>query len=420
MEPSPSNRPGLGLPPAVVIRSQRALSPIHPTETRNNSDPSRWESYSEWSVNPANHGPERLTRPPIFLPSQLTYDELGRSRDDGFGTEIEIGEESRNRRELEAGNEVAAWYANLASRSASGASTPGAGPSRRRKESPPLIIDLTEDLDNAVEASAMNPQTHFAPNDTQLTSAEAAIIDQPQPIPVHRSEWFIRRALARQAVNSPPIRPVPPSRPSSIGALVDIDPTKAPRVKPAQYVLGPENRGYVMLKDRLGWEGGGLGRPEGWFPPQVAPTEPKLEPELLVRELESELEIGTSSRPADTALESDTVDLTVDSEEEEEQLGEEVDEPQRGGPGRTAPVATALKLDRLGIGHIRNTRKGNVEAAKKVTHTAKEIAEAQRRAKYSGKPKAGLRLGTKGKIKWKERDKRDRESRQRLAAAVNA
>ena len=419
MEPSQPRKPGLGLPPAVVIRSEPDSFTARQSELRSDSNPTRWDTYSEWSVNPAKHGPERLTRPPVFLPSQSTYDELGRSRGDGTSVEIEEGERNRRQREVEAGNEVAAWYTILATRSGSGASTPGAGPSRPYNRSPPQIIDLT-DLDDIVESASIEPKVRLPLDDMHPTLSEQPRVDLPQPVRVHRSEWFIRRALARQAANSPPIRPPPPSRPSSIGTLVNIDPTKAPRLKPAQYVLGPENRGYVMLKDRLGWGGGGLGRPDGWLPPHVAATiEHDVQPEMLVEELEAELETGPSSRADRSVPAPDTVDLTIEPSDEDES-GEAVDGPQRGGPGRTAPIATALKLDRLGIGHIRNTRRGNVETVKKVTHTAKEIAEAQRRAKHAGKPKAGLQLGKKGTIKWKERDKRERETRQRLAAAVNA
>jgi hypothetical protein len=91
-----------------------------------------------------------------------------------------------------------------------------------------------------------------------------------------------------------------------------------------------------------------------------------------------------------------------------------------GGPGRTAPVATTLKLDRLGIGHRRSQPKEHLESSKKkVTHTAADIREAQKRARY-GAPKQGVELGKKGKVKWKERDRREREERRRLAAAINA
>jgi hypothetical protein len=85
----------------------------------------------------------------------------------------------------------------------------------------------------------------------------------------------------------------------------------------------------------------------------------------------------------------------------------------RHGPGRTAPVATVLKLDRLGLGRGR--------AAKRVTHTSKEIERAQRRARgVRAPPKEDEEMEKKEKIKWKEKDRRERESRARIAAALGA
>ena len=108
------------------------------------------------------------------------------------------------------------------------------------------------------------------------------------------------------------------------------------------------------------------------------------------------------------------MDLTADSDTDSDM--EEAERVSlRGGPGRTAPIATSLKLDRLGIGHRRGKPKaGDV---KKVTHTAGEIRDAQRRAKY--RVVTGD-LGKKGKVRWKERDKKERDDRRRLAAALNA
>jgi hypothetical protein len=113
------------------------------------------------------------------------------------------------------------------------------------------------------------------------------------------------------------------------------------------------------------------------------------------------------------------VDLTIDSDAESEPEEEFIVEPIRqGGPGRTAPVATSLKLDRLGLGHQRN-RKAALDAEKKVTHTIHEIRRVQQRSRYPP-PKQGLELGKKGKIKWKERDKREREDRKSIMAMLNS
>ena len=320
---------------------------------------------------------------------------------------------------MDNGDSVAAWYTEL-SRPGSGASTPGAGPSRPPRIIPTEPIDLTGDDDedeDEDDSSDLKPTPDARPEQ----AAERPL----QPVRVHRNEWYIRRALLRQAqLSDAPPRPPAPHRPSSIGALVNVDTTRPPRVQPAHYVLGPENRGYMMLKDRLGWEGGGLGRPVGWTAPDAAvsrdeDSQPQAGPSRLAEKLEAEIEAAEIVK-----AEYGVVDLTIDSDEEEGSGGsedeEEEDLPRPSGPGRTAPIATALKLDRLGIGHTRHTRRGNLEAAKKVTHTAKEIEKARQRAKYAGKPMTRLELGKKGKIKWAEKDKREREHRQRLAAAINA
>ena len=108
-----------------------------------------------------------------------------------------------------------------------------------------------------------------------------------------------------------------------------------------------------------------------------------------------------------------TVDSAIDSDSEHDYVP-----ISHGGPGRTAPIATALKLDRLGIGHRRARPKVGMEAVKKVTHTAEEIREAQRKAKY--RVVKGVELGKRGKLRWKERDRRERDDRKKLAAAINA
>jgi hypothetical protein len=77
-----------------------------------------------------------------------------------------------------------------------------------------------------------------------------------------------------------------------------------------------------------------------------------------------------------------------------------------------------LKLDRLGLGHRRNI-KATRDAEKKVTHTIEEIRRVQQRSRYPP-PKQGVELGKKGKARWKERDKKDREERKHLMAVLNS
>lgn len=376
------HRAGLGLPPAVIIKS----APLPPKTIRTLAEdfdsPSRFQDHStwkEWNINPAKHGPERLTRPPVFLPSQQTYDELGRSLEEGY--EVKVGDGVR--REVEDGGRVADWYLAI-----SRGSTPGAGPSRPTTR---LIAQERPVRDSSPTDPSENP---IAPRAVEIARS----------LRRHRRDWFINHA---QVDHNQSTRPSPGIQATSISSLLSITPTQ-PRVPPAHYVLGPENKGYSLLRDRLGWEGGGLGRPAGWTAADLDRRKVgKRSEEVVIQDMDEKPELDRNGNTV--------VDLTAASDTDEAVDGEPV---SHGGPGRTAPIATSLKLDRLGIGHRRARPANSTDIGKKVTHTASQIREAQRRAKY--RAVKGVELGKKGKVRWRERDKKEGESRRRLAAALNA
>ena len=426
---SSSFRP-LVFPETVVIRSDQSPAIITEQERRlpeaSTSALPEHGAWKEWAVNPARHGPEHLTRPPIFLPSQSQYDELGRSIVDGVDVLVDIDVKGKGR-QIDDGTSVATWYSSLAR----------PGPSRiaaTTSPQPPTRASVSNTSDTPVDLTTVDDDDV---SDATLENTPSLPPVRPRPVRVHRREWFIRRALVKQATAISQA-PSPPSRPSSIASMLNIDPARPPIAHPPQYVLGPDNRGYAMLQDRLGWEGGGLGRPAGWELPALAQA--RIEPahDTTKREKataekghagESTIGVKREKTPelpeeikveVKDELEYDEEEVQDNREEMADMLSEEVEVFRPGGPGRTAPIATTLKLDRLGLGHIRSTRPGDVESAKRVTHTAAEIAKAQRRARHAGRAKGGIELGKKGKIKWKDRDKRDREHRQRLAAAINA
>lgn len=323
---------------------------------------------------------------------------------DGVGVEVSGGDEE-DREGRENGGAVAEWYTTLAGRRSTTATADEeveAGPSKPRVISEGVIDFTGSDEDDDIFPPA--PKSPIQP-----------------PLRVHQSEWFIRRALASSGSTTPTL-----AKPStSIGNLLNIAPT-VDRAKEPVYVLGRDHIGHQILRERLGWGGGGLGRPEGWIP-MAARIPHHLEDD---REDEAEeLRMKAEGSREDAIVISDTDDDTSAHESSPEP-------PTISGPGRLAPIATTLKLDRLGLGHRlaaefrSKSKKGKEklvkegEGRKKVTHSHDEILEAQRRARYarSGavqKNGTGEVLGKKGKIRWKEKDKKERDERRRMIAALN-
>lgn len=381
-------RAGLGLPEAVVIRSDPGPSTVLPRRPTPPAEvsaappistrPAKWDSlheWTEWNINPTSHGPQQAKGPPVFVAGQGSYDELGRSRLDGFGVTVDEGKAKLRHEGVEDGPAVSDWYANL-TRSASST----------RPSSPKASVSN--------EASSSSTR-----------SAPIALSEERPIVRVHRNEWFIRRALASQARDPQQSGTVqkPAPAPSAISHLLSDTPSTKPKPQQYRYALGPENKGYELLRDRLGWHGGGLGRPVGWDPASAGADVPEITP--TPRE-------GAESRPIEIDPNGNTVvDLTADSSDSDD-YSEAEEDPQ--GSGRTAPIATTLKLDKLGLGHRRAQPRDHLESTKKkVTHSAREIREAQKRAKYA--PRDGVELGKKGRMRWKQRDKQDREERARIA-----
>ena len=331
IDPRPC-RSGLGFSEAVIIKSAPLPSSTARLLASDALDSSgRYQDYAtwkEWTINPAKHG--QLARPPVFLPSQQVYDELGRSTVDGISVEVEDGRQKG----VEGGEQVAEWYLGLAK-----GNTVEAGPS---KDCQP--VDCNES--SASRASPPGPPSG-QPEMATTEKLDMPLQSIPRPVRAYRTDWFLRR---RPPFNAPSFSTSKAARPSSISALLNIPPSQS-RVPPAHYVLGPENKGYALLRDRLGWEGGGLGRPAGWTE-EVEGTRERAS--TLDEEAKPELDIN--GHPI--------VDLTVDSAIDSDSEHDYVP-ISHGGPGRTAPIATALKLDRLGIGHRRARPKVGMEAVKK-------------------------------------------------------
>ncbi|WWD19648.1 hypothetical protein CI109_104110 [Kwoniella shandongensis] len=451
--------------------------------------------WKEWNINPTLHGPERIKHPPNFVASKLKYDELGRSIGDGVEVEVDMGGKKggEDGEEKECGERVREWYLSLGagsggpSASGSGTQTPfdsgmerppiepqpkdarpsrggdksqqhtttitttqslpdesdddawdiQAGPSRLRDQ----ILEVKDEdevkpnLDN-VGRNTTNTTINNDKQSNPSTSTTLSSAAMPKPLRVHRRDWFIRRALlssSNSSSSSSSSATPMAARPTSIGSMLNITPSISRPPPPVQYVLGPDNKGYELLRDKLGWRGGGLGRPEGWDGDSPAPTIPNTR--MNSEDGSTRRRIGKDGGE-EVIMEIDpnghpVVDLTLSSDESESESELELDSTSQmttSGPGRTAPIATALKLDRLGLGHQLSksnpdpkSKTNQPDTRKKITHTDKEIKQAQRRAKYGLPNHTGVvELGKKGKIKWKEKDRKERDERRRLAAALNA
>lgn len=431
-EESANAAPKPFFPPAIVIRSDTARR-IQVTDPDAPAQPSLYPPlpkeviWKEWSINPAKHGPEKLTRPPVFVQSKGNYDDLGRSTLDGVGVDVEEGQE-KAKRNVEGGESVAAWYTALSRNGSSGSNTPREGEEAMEGQTTEMIKVVKVSKEDAIDLTADSDEEDI--NKPLVVAQSPRAIDnengrgEAAPLRVNRNEWFIRRALLRSHITNPASNPST-TRPTSIGSMLGVSPIQHKPPPTTQYVLGPDNKGYAILKDRLGWAGGGLGRPVGWVDQPgssrhtdmtVGQAESAQSPTRASLKDELEKDIASSS----TIKQEDTiVDLTGDSASEGgSDLDDDLPPAEPSGPGRTLPVATSLKLDRLGLGHHRGKKDKQGNSLKRVTHTHQEILEAQRRAKFR-RPVNELELGPKGKIKWKEKDKREREDRRRIAAALN-
>ncbi|ODN77663.1 hypothetical protein L202_04814 [Cryptococcus amylolentus CBS 6039] len=421
-EPRPY-RAGLGLPPVFTIRSAEAPSRdahdnivehdfdaeedqyqaegSHPGKKIEKKEPIVFEAlpkhlaWPEWNVNPYKHGPDRLKRPPTFVKSTITYDELGRSVSDGVEVDVDTGryekvEAAKAKREVDSGDKVKDWYLSLAKGSGSNAASVPTVASRPASRTP----------------------TYIPPDPPK----------NPLPMPVKRQDWFVRRPLVASH-SLPSSRPSTPA-PSSISSLLSLSSipnaqaSNKGKEKAHYYALGPENKGYGMLQ-RLGWGGGGLGKPEGWTEVPVDGTPPSQK--CSIRKDDKGRRKRAHSRPEDEVQETDPkgnpiIDLTLSPSPSPSPSPSVSPEPSpMSGPGRVTPISTALKLDRLGLGHLHTSQA-------KITHTQKEIVKAQKKAKMGHKrvfkgEEAGM--SKKEKVDWKRKTKKDREERIRLMAALN-
>jgi len=399
--------------------------------------PETWEQWKEWHTNPSGHGGGGARRgPPIFV--KALGHELAASEvqivveapvlPDAAAT---AAAEAAEKTKLD-GAGVADWYMSLftgkkkeegkptttaevatitaaASRAADASPIP-----RPHAPPPPSDSPLPRDPSSASTTTSASASTSVSTSASATASTSSPSTPPPMapaPIKIRSSEWFIRRALVNK-----PAEAARSSTPSSIASLVNID--RGPRAAPASrfsYALGPDNAGYARL-EKLGWAGGGLGKPEGWdgdvfVRPGSRPSRPESAPPAV--------SASTSTSASASGSVSDASPAPGSADEEDANPSDEdgVDEEEHKlhGPGRVAPIATVLKVDRAGL--------GRKSGKKKITHTPKEIERAYRRSRGQRAPATHRDDGEmtkREKLKWKDRDRRDRETRARIAAILNS
>jgi hypothetical protein len=251
---------------------------------------------------------------------------------------------------------------------------------------------------------------------------------------------------------------------SSLASLLNLPPPgTAPSAPPTHFHIRPDNVGWRLLQ-KGGWSGtGGLGRPEGW---EDARDRVKLEEgeRLRVkRELNHEENgegDGQAGKEAEVIDVDAVIDLTeLDEDDDHEVRPIDVDAEDAGtsrfgeqelvladlaersassldnlvGPGRVAPVATYLKNDLAGIGHVPQHRRtilkphtqtsGQAGAKsearrKKVTHTLADIRAMQRGKVVPGLSEEDLEKRRRGRAKREAN--RDREERKRWMQVISA
>lgn len=429
----PSRRRGLGFfPEPVVIQSSpysggddfdEANSRPRPSRGASVRVPQSYSSWEEWKAWNTGHASTLSHKPPpVFVRPDVVKTGFEQGEEEGFGVDVEIkcDQDPKTTAIQEKGkmpgSDLANWYRNLATRATSkgcppevevkeepdapdflpaapssaplGDSVIDVKPDTKPLLSPPPLASITHGL--SAEGNSQPSVTSSASHSGLSTPAARA---SPAPLRIPASEWFIRRALAKKHAAAPDSAPPAPKSSSSIGGMLNIaSASTRPPPRPS-YAIGPDNVGYARLSN-LGWGGGGLGRPQDPSPGSSRPR--TLTPEGSGR---------SRSRSPDSRASLEA--LSANDELELAALEDEEGRPS--GPGRTEPVATALKLDRRGL--------GSGKADKKVTHTHAEIRRAQRRA---GREKGEHQHAAKSKVKWAQKDKKEREERKRLLAALNA
>lgn len=280
------------------------------------------------------------------------------------------------------------------------------------------------------------------------------------------SSTSVPHSLIPKPESASPSTSNPRPNPSSLASLLNLPPPgTAPPAPPTHFHIRPDNVGWRLLQ-KGGWSGtGGLGRPEGWEEARDKVKVEEGERMRVKRELDHEDNgegDGQAGKEADLEVidVDEVIDLTeLDEDDDHEVRPIDVDVEDAGpsrfgeqelvladlaersassfdnlvGPGRVAPVATYLKNDLAGIGHVPQRRRtmlkpqtqtsGQAGAKseprkKKVTHTLADIRAMQRGKVLPGLSEEDLEKRRRGRAKREAN--RDREERKRWMQVISA
>lgn len=262
-----------------------------------------------------------------------------------------------------------------------------------------------------------------------------------------KNNWFIHKVLRSE----PPSAPSTP--PPTLADILAREPPplpSEPKYNPPVWIeIGPTNKGFAMLQ-KGGWsEGEALGAgarrrqassasTEASYSGKgkgkaVAPEETEIRASRIGKQ-ESRDDIAEVGKGQVNVIDLTLSDYTISSGEEEvesvktekftEAYGEVglatgEDSEDRSAHGHTAlltPIATALKLDRLGIGLKAKTEGPYKASVKRVTHNAAALAAHIKTAQEARKRREKFGRGHRG---YERQKRKEEEKRRNLLAYMN-
>jgi hypothetical protein len=349
----------------------------------------------------------RLRAPPRFVPASTSFISSWEAPT--------VESKHENKAEVDVGG----WYRCLNRKNAIGppasdASTPTSLPPIASPPSPSPTTNTTISI-TSTPASAV-----FPPIGSSYTT--------------RKKDWFISSALATEA---PPLR-VPAESLAQMLAREPPPKSTEERFRPPVFLaIGPENIGYGMLQ-QSGWSEGevlGSSRRRRKVPTSGRRKQPDVASLSSTSVKLEETEVALDDDITEIRR-IEVVDLTVSSDEDEdeekseEEMEDEIsdlddlsyEEPNEGPDisdqiALVTPIATVLKVDRLGIGLKAKTEGPHRRSKKRITHGQAALAAHTRNAEDV---RRGKKLHGRGRRAFERANKREQLARQDTIQYLNS